>query len=92
MVRRPLVYSIGFFALSSLKSKINDISNKIDKRTCGYQRRIEALQSAPEIIPAMIDRALASGITASYVLMDSWFTYAPLIQKITERGLDVIGM
>jgi len=83
---------VDFSLLSSLKSKINDISNKIDKRTCGYQRRIEALQSAPEVIPVMIDRALVSGITASYVLMDSWFTYAPLIQKITERGLDVIGM
>jgi hypothetical protein len=83
---------VDFSLLSSLKSKINDISSEIDKRTCGYQRRLEALKSAPEIIPAMIDRALASGITASYVLMDSWFTYAPLVQKIVERGLDVIGM
>lgn len=40
----------------------------------------------------MIDRALAAGITASYVLMDSWFTHAPLIGAIVERGLDVIGM
>jgi len=24
--------------------------------------------------------------------MDSWFTYAPLIGEITQRGLDVIGM
>jgi len=83
---------VDFSLLSSLKAKINDISSQIDKRTCGYKRRLEALQSAPEIIPVMIDRALASGITASYVLMDSWFTYAPLIQKIVERGLDVIGM
>lgn len=83
---------VDFALLSSLKSKINDISAQVDKRTCGYKRRLEALQQAPEIIPAMIDRALTSGITASFVLMDSWFTYAPLIQKITERGLDVIGM
>ncbi len=83
---------VDFSLLSSLKSKINDISSQIDKRTSGYKRRLEALQSAPEIIPVMIDRALTSGITASYVLMDSWFTYAPLVQKIVERGLDVIGM
>ena len=31
-------------------------------------------------------------MTASYVLMDSWFTFAPLIRAITQRGLDVIGM
>jgi hypothetical protein len=24
--------------------------------------------------------------------MDSWFTHAPLIQAILDRGLDVIGM
>lgn len=83
---------VDFSLLSSSKSKINDISTEIDKRTCGYQRRLEALKSAPEIIPTMIDRALAAGISASYVLMDSWFTYAPLVQKIVERGLDVIGM
>jgi hypothetical protein len=83
---------LDFSLLSSLRSKINGISSQIDKRTCGYKRRVEALQSAPEIIPVMIDRALATGIQASYVLMDSWFTFAPLIQKIVECGLDVIGM
>lgn len=40
----------------------------------------------------MIKRALASGIDASYVLMDSWFTFPPLIKAIVEQGLDVIGM
>ena len=83
---------VDFSLLSSTKSQINGISEKIDKRTSGYKRRIEALKSAPELIPQMIDHALASGMTASYVLMDSWFTYAPLIQEITKRGLNVIGM
>jgi hypothetical protein len=40
----------------------------------------------------MIKRALAHGVTASYVLMDSWFTFASLIKAITGQGLDVIGM
>ena len=83
---------VDFSLLSSLKSAVNHISLLIDKRSCGYKRRIEALQSSPETIPSMIDRALRSGIEASHVLMDSWFTYAPLIQKLVDRGLDVIGM
>jgi IS4 transposase len=83
---------VDFSLLSSNKSQINGISEKIDKRTSGYKRRTEALKHAPELIPSMIDRALAAGMTASYVLMDSWFTYAPLIGEITQRGLDVIGM
>lgn len=83
---------LDFALLSSKKAQINGISDNIDKRSSGYKRRLEALKSAPELIPEMIHRALSHGVTASYVLMDSWFTFAPLIQAITRQGLDVIGM
>ncbi|KKE79212.1 transposase [Bacilli bacterium VT-13-104] len=83
---------VDFSLLSSKKSRINDISQKVDKRSSGYKRRKEALQTAPEQIPGMLARAMKSGIDASYVLMDSWFTQQPLIKEITEQGLDVIGM
>jgi hypothetical protein len=83
---------IDFSLLSSKKAQINGISEQIDKRTCGYKRRKNALQSKPEQIPEMIKRALTSGIDASYVLMDSWFTMPPLVKAIVEQGLDVIGM
>lgn len=82
---------IDFSLLSSLKAQINGIF-PIDKRTLGYKRRLESQNSAPALIPEMIERALNFGISASYVLMDSWFTHAPLIQAIKAKGLDVIGM
>lgn len=40
----------------------------------------------------MLERALKAGCEATYVLMDSWFTHAPLIEEIRKLGLDVIGM
>lgn len=83
---------VDFSLLSSVKSQIHGLTQSIDKRTHGYKRRMESLLPAPEIIPTMIDRALSAGMNASYVLMDSWFTYAPLIQAVLDRGLDVIGM
>ena len=83
---------VDFALLSSTKSQLNVMIAKIDKRTSGYKRRAESLLPAPTLIPDMIDRALSAGIIASYVLMDSWFTYAPLISNIKQRGLDVIGM
>jgi hypothetical protein len=83
---------IDFSLLSSKTHKLNGISDKIDKRSSGYQRRLEALQSAPEQIPNMIKLAMDTGIEASYVLMDTWFTFQPLIKTIKEQGLDVIGM
>jgi len=83
---------LDFSLLSSTKSQLRGINEDIDKRTSGFQRRKEALLPAPQLIPAMLDRALAAGVNASYVLMDSWFTFAPLIQTIRDRGMDVIGM
>ncbi|TMN20808.1 IS4 family transposase [Lentibacillus cibarius] len=83
---------VDFSLLSSKKSQINGISENVDKRSSGYKRRKEALQTAPEQIPGMIAGAMKAGIDASYVLMDSWFTQQPLIKNLTDQGLDVIGM
>jgi hypothetical protein len=81
-----------FAMLSSQNACLNGIDEDIDKRSLGYKRRLEALKKAPELIPNMIDRTLQNGVQASYVLMDTWFTHAPLIRAVLERGLDVIGM
>jgi len=35
---------------------------------------------------------LKNGLVADYVLMDTWFTQAPLIESILEKGLFVIGV
>lgn len=83
---------IDFSLLSSKNAQINGISSAIDKRTSGYKRRLEALQSSPEVIADMLKRALASGVEASYVLMDSWYTLPPLVQAVVKQGLNVIGM
>jgi len=83
---------MDFALLSSAKSGITGIVDGIDKRSHGYKRRQEAFCSAPQVIAAMLDRALQAGTSASYVLIDSWFTHAPLIQEVIRRGLHVIGM
>lgn len=83
---------LDFALLSSKNSQINGISSDIDKRCSGYKRRLEALETAPSLIPSMIERSLNAGVIADYVLMDTWFTQQPLIKSIVEIGLDVIGM
>lgn len=40
----------------------------------------------------MLQKALSVGFTADYVLMDSWFTHAPLLRSLNEQGLRTIGM
>lgn len=83
---------VNFSLVASAKHLIKGINESIDKRTCGFKRRIEATESKPKLAANMVKEALSSGINASYVLMDTWFTEAPLISSIMEQGLDVIGM
>ncbi|WP_201318958.1 transposase [Paenibacillus sp. EPM92] len=83
---------MDFALLSSVKSGITGMMDGIDKRTHGYKRRQEAFLSAPHVIAGMLDRAIGAGVSASYALMDSWFTHAPLIREVLNRGLHVIGM
>lgn len=83
-----------FNLLSSTKkeNRYNEISDKIDHRTNGYRVRKESMMHKPEAVILMLKRALKFGVSAKYVLMDTWFTSAPLIQDICQLGLHVIGM
>ena len=85
---------IDFSLMSSpnRKNPLNGIDPSIDKRTNGYQRRKEAIQSKPEVVSKMVDQALQQEIQADYVLMDSWFMEVPLIEALCQKGRDVIGM
>lgn len=85
---------VGFNLLSSAKksNRYQEISDKIDHRTNGYKNRKESMLAKPDAAILLIQRALAAGIQADYVLMDTWFTTEPMLAKILETGIDAIGM
>lgn len=85
---------LDFTMLSSANdsNRLENASDKIDKRTHGFKRRMEAVESKPKCVSEMIDRVLAAGLSADYVLMDSWFTNEPMLKSMLLKGLDVIGM
>jgi len=65
---------VGFNMLSST-NKVNryqEISSNIDRRTNGYKCRTESLFQKTDAAILLIERALAAGIKADYVLMDTW--------------------
>jgi len=85
---------VDFAMLSSpnAQNRLNDATDSIDKRTNGAKRRAEAIIEKPKNVLQLIQNALNIGITADYVLMDSWFTNEPMITGILEKGLHSIGM
>lgn len=85
---------VDFTMLSSAneKNRYNEATASIDKHTHGFKRRIEAMMQKPDVVHNLIKNALNVGITADYVLMDTWFTNEPMIKEIRKIGLHVIGM
>lgn len=78
---------IDFALLSSAKEKnrYNEINPDIDKRTCGYQRRKEAITKSTKLLEPMIKRAIKAGIRARYLVMDSWFSMPSVISTLREH-------
>ncbi len=84
---------IDFALLSSAekKNRYNEINSDIDKRTCGYQRRKEAITKSTMHLEPMIKRAIKVGIRAKYLVMDSWFSMPSVISTLRQH-IDIICM
>jgi hypothetical protein len=84
---------LDFILCSSAKAekRLQDIRKVLDKRTCGYRRRLEAITKSTDHLEGMVKRALTFGINADYILMDSWFCW-PKILATLGAHLPVICM
>lgn len=84
---------LDFALCSSAKQskRVQGITKELDKRTCGYKRRVEAMTKTTEHLETMIKRVINFGIRADYLLMDSWFCF-PAILASLGKYIPVICM
>ena len=84
---------LDFVHCSSFKTskRLQGIRKELDKRCCGYKRRLEAMAKSTEHLESMVKRVLALGIRADYLLIDSWFTFPALLATLGNQ-LPVICM
>jgi len=76
--------------LSSAKEKNrnNEINHGIDKRTCGYQRRKEAITKSTKLLEPMVKNAIKIGIQARQRLPLSFLSFSSdMIKAAMEFGL-----
>lgn len=85
----PLDFSL--LSSADAKNRLCDNRKSMDKRCCAWQRRQEAIVKAPENLEAMVERILAAGVRARYLLMDSWFAMPATISALA-KNIGVIGM
>jgi hypothetical protein len=77
---------------SSKESNVIGPVGAFDKRTIAGKRRKLAQTKAPEVMLTLLDEALKAGLSADYVLFDSWFSNPAQITAIKSRNMDVIAM
>ena len=77
---------------SSKESHIIGPTKAFDKRTLAGKRRKLAQTKAPEVMMNLLDTATTAGLSADYVLFDSWFANPVQIIDIKSKGMDVIAM
>jgi hypothetical protein len=84
---------LDFALLSSANAgnRLCEATKAVDGRSCGAKRRLEAVTKATDLIGPMLRRALATGIRANYLVMDSWFGM-PAIIATARAHLPVICM
>ena len=84
---------VDFSLLSSADAQKRLCQNlkTMDRRCCAHQRRSEATMKATDHLKVMLERALNTGLTARYLLMDSWFTMPATVTKLADLK-PVIGM
>lgn len=85
----PISSFLYFFNLNFLfkSNRYQEISDKTDHRTNGYKTRKESMLAKPDAAILLLQRALAAGIQADYVLMDTWFTTEPMLEKFWRPEL-----
>lgn len=70
---------------SKASKRLQGIKKEMDKRCCGYKRRMEAMDKSTEHLESMVKRVLSRGIRADYLLMDSWFAFPSLLATLGEH-------
>lgn len=77
---------------SSKESNVIGPTKAFDKRTIAGKRRKLAQTKAPEAMMTLLGTATTAGLSADYVLFDSWFSNPSQITDIKSKGMDVIAM
>jgi len=85
---------LSFSLLSSEKkeNRLNGVNPSIDKRTNGYKLRKESVKKTTDVMFELLDQLAPYGVSAKYLLFDSWFAYPKVIRKVLERNLHTICM
>ena len=86
-----LPMDFALLSSSDPEKRLCDNRKDLDKRCCAYQRRKKATEKATAHLQDMVKRILSLGVSAKYLLMDSWFTIPATVVTLTQH-IKIVGM
>lgn len=72
----------ALLANSSSNKRFCEMRDDIDKRTCGFSRRKEALCKATDVVVKMVERVSKACIQFNHILVDSWYAKPATILRL----------
>ena len=82
------------FAIAMNKSRrkeVDTFTHTLHHRSNAYARRVEITKGKNTLAMEMLKRALKQGITADYLLVDSWYAKPNFIKEVRDEGIDVVA-
>ncbi len=82
------------FAITMNKSRrkeIDTFTHTLHHRSNADARRVEITKGKNTLAMEMLKRALDQGITADYLLIDSWYAKPNFIKEVKEEGVDIVA-
>lgn len=86
----PLCFSL--LSSENERNRLCGVNESIDKHTCGYKRRQEGMRKATDVVFELLVQAQDMGISAKYLLFDSWFAYPSTIIRALEHSVNMVCM
>jgi len=83
---------VNFALLSSENpdKRLVEANSAIDKRSAGWRRRRESVRKSTSVLLDLVGQAQKAGLTAKYLLFDSWFAFPSVIRSIVAKSLHVV--
>jgi len=78
------------FGFHTSANQTNDKIRDLDKRCCGWKRRMESFEKKTDLMVAMLKRCWQDNVSARFVLFDSWFASDSVISQVVGIGYGVI--
>ncbi len=82
------------FAISMNKSRrkeVDTFTHALHHRSNAHARRVETQKGKNTLAMEMLKRALEQGISADYLLVDSWYAKPNFIKEVKIEGVDIIA-